>query len=540
MAVIRLGPFLGVNQALHPKQLGQNEATLSINHRPDRGDLRPWQQPSTVKAVASGLKTIYILGRDKLTDTVYWLVWDTIVHAVRSFRSTDTTKRTYYTGDGAPKVTDNLIGLAGEPYPTAYRDLGVPKPLTQMTLTQTVAGTGTDETRFYAYTYLTDWDEEGPPNVSAAVTCKPGANFNITNLALAPTGPGNNRGINRIRIYRTLTGDAGSAFYVLATIAIATSTTDNALTPGSDTLPSAEYALPPTDLKHLTALWNKFMAGITGKAVRYCELNRPHAWPTRYETLCEDTPVALGVFEKTLVIATTGRPVVVTGTLPENMDDTPVNFEAACVSEQSMVSLGHGCCWATKDGLAYLGTAGPPRLITTPKMLPEQWAAQFFPSTIIGTQYQGRYFGFYNTGSLWKGFMIDPLQPEAGIFFIDQGYSAVFYDKLDKELYVLEGTNIRKWNAGATPMTVYHESKVFRMPRPLNMACAEVIADAYPVQFYLDTDNGTRVYSRSVASKAPFVLPGTRKANDFKVRIESTGAVQGVVVATSMDELAAT
>jgi hypothetical protein len=96
-------------------------------------------------------------------------------------------------------VTDNLIGIAGAPYPTSYRDLGIPKPATAPVITQTAAGTGDDETRFYAYTYLSDWDEEGMPHISAAVTCKPGATFDITSLAMPPSDAGETRGINRIR-----------------------------------------------------------------------------------------------------------------------------------------------------------------------------------------------------------------------------------------------------------------------------------------------------------------------------------------------------
>ena len=102
-------------------------------------------------------------------------------------------------------------------------------------------------------------------------------------------------------------------------------------------------------------------AGISGKAVRYCEIFKPHAWPSKYETLCADeTPVALCALDKSLLVLTTGRPRMVYGTSPEAMDDAPIEFLAACVSEPSAVSFGHGACWATSDGLAYVGKNGPP------------------------------------------------------------------------------------------------------------------------------------------------------------------------------------
>ena len=70
-----------------------------------------------------------------------------------------------------------------------------------------------------------------------------------------------------MRLYRTITGDAGSAFYFVRDVALpATSTTDNNITPGTDVLPTKDYALPPADLKHLTAMWNGIAAGIRNTA----------------------------------------------------------------------------------------------------------------------------------------------------------------------------------------------------------------------------------------------------------------------------------
>ncbi len=538
MAVIRLGPFLGANQAMRPKLLNANVGVSSLNHWPDRGDLRPWRTPLSVDTVAGGTKTIHMLKRDAKTDTVYWFKWSAIVHAVNSFNADNTTKRTYYTGSGAPKVTDNILGLSSEYYPTSYRDLGIPKPTTVPTITQTAAGTGTDETRWYAYTYLSDWDEEGMPQISAAVTCKPGATFDITNLAAPPSGSGESRGINRIRIYRTVAGDSGAAFFFLRDISVATSTTDDARSVGSDTMPSKLYAMPPVDLKCLTGLWNGMMAGISGNSVRYCETFKPHAWPAAYETLCLDTPVALAVFQKNLLILTTGRPRLVYGTSPEAMDDTPVEFIAACVSAPSVVSFGHGACWATNDGLAYTGVNGAPRLLTEGLMLLDDWQA-LNPETIVASQFNGKYMGFYDSGSgVLKGFMLDPLHPEAGIYFFSTGYTAAFFDPLEEEMYVLDGTSIKKWNAGATSMTATHRTKVFRMPMPVNLCVAKVIADTYPCTFTMYADSRA-AWSRSVTDENPFWLPDGYVAENYQFEISTDTDVTGVIVSDNLRDLTA-
>ena len=538
MTALRLGPFLGANLALHPKLLNANVGVMSLNHWPDRGDLRPWKEPLATAVATAGAKTIIMFKRDAKTDTVYWLQWQTIVHAANGFIGADTTKRTYYTGSGAPKYTDNIIGLASASYPTTYRDLGIPKPSSVPIITQTVAGTGADETRFYAYTYLSVHDEEGMPQVSVPVTCKPGALLNITNLAAPPSGGGEARDINRIRLYRTMAGDTGAAFFFLRDIALpATSTTDDARALGVGTLPSKLYAMPPADLKNLLPLWNGMMAGISGNSVRYCEQFKPHAWPVAYETLCPDTPVALATFQKSLLILTTGRPRLVYGSAPEAMDDTPVEFIAACISVQSVVSFGHGACWATADGLAYVGSNGPPRLLTEGLMLLDDWKT-INPATIVAAQFNGRYMGFYDSGAGLKGFMLDPLKPDEGIYFFSTGYSAAFFDPLEEEMYVLDGVNIKKWNAGAANMTATHKSKLFRLPAPTNLCVAKVIADNYPCTFNLYAD-ARAPWVRTVMNKEPFWLPSGYLAENYQFEVSTAFDVTGGIVADNLDELTA-
>lgn len=538
MAVIRLGPFFGANKAIRPKLLNANVGVNSLNHWPDRGDLRPWKDPLTVASASAATKTIAILKRDAKTDAVYWFQWPTIVHVANSFVESDTTKRTYYTGSGAPKVTDNVLGTATPPYPTSYRDLGIPKPATLPTLTQTAAGTGADETRYYAYTYVSDFGEEGAPAVSAAVTCKPGAILTIGNLAAPPSGMGETRGITKIRIYRTVSGDTGAAFFFLREITLATSSQDDARSVGTDTLKSTYYDKPPVDLKNLTTLWNGMMAGISGNAVRYCEQFKPYAWPAAYETLCYDTPISLAVFQKNLLILTTGRPRLVYGTSPEAMDDTPVEFKAACISVQSVVSFGHGAVWASPDGLAYVGTNGAPRMLTDGLMLLDDWKA-INPATIVASEFNGKYMGFYDSGAgVLKGFMIDPLNPAGGIYFFSTGYTAAWFDPLEEELYVLDGTNIKKWNAGSTFMTATHRTKVFRLPSPVNLSIAKVIADSYPCTFTMYAD-ARSAWTKTVTSKEPFWLPSGYLAENYQFEVSTANDVTGVIITDNLQDLTA-
>ena len=208
-------------------------------------------------------------------------------------------------------------------------------------------------------------------------------------------------------------------------------------------------------------------------------------------------------------------------------------MQQSCVASRSIVSMGSGVAWASDDGLCWYG-AGGPRLLTAGIMLREDWQAMS-PSSIIGSLYEGLYFGSYLAGDgARKAFLIDPNSPQ-GIFFLDGAYSAFHFDETRDQMHVLEGTVIKKWDAGTTFMTYKVRSKTFKQPYPQSYAAAEVVATSYPVTFRLYAD-GNLVHTKSVLSRDPFRLPAVR-AMDFAVEIEGTNPVQGVALATNMMEL---
>jgi hypothetical protein len=548
MAVIRWAGFAGENRALHPKLLPDNVGVTSRNQKPGRGDLRPWKTPLQVATIPASRQTIYRMGRDVNSDAQYWLSWTGVVHAVRSFDAEDTTERTLYTGDGVPKVTYNtsLDGTDPQDNPGSnWRPLGIPAPASACTLTATGGTSETTETYFYVYTYVNDWGWESAPSpVSAMLTRKTDATTTITSFAAVPSG---NYQINRIRIYRTQTGSAGTEFFFLREIAYGTASTIDDGRDLGEVLPTTTWLPAPgipvgngvteSTLNHLTSLWNGMLAGISGNSVRFCEAYTPYAWPVAYDVVPPDSkPVALGVFGQSLLVLTTGRPLLVAGSSPDSMDQQPLEMPQGCVAPRSVVSMGSGVAWSSEDGLCWYGSGGA-RILTAGLMTREDWQA-LVPSSIIGKMYEGLYFGSYSTdgGATLKGFVIDPQNPQ-GIYFLDSGYSALHFDELKDQLYVLDGSTVKKWDAG-TAMTYQAKSKVFRSPKPINFAAAEVVADAYPVTFKLYAD-GVLKHTQSVASRAPFRLPSGFLALDWQMELEGTQPVQGCSLGTSIAELAA-
>lgn len=778
MAVLRFAGFAGENRALEPKLLADTVCTVSRNQKPGRGDLRPWKTPNAVATLPTGRQTIYRMGRDVASDTQYWLSWNTVVHAIRGFSSDDTTEQTFYTGDGAPKFTNNVIGLATAPFPTTSRPMGLPAPTTApiavgvdaavvnlgkydyiisedvvntltvgekwrvqigedtttyqyLTLvagtggvvtkaslaaqldalngitatvvtatTDTAAGVkvlsdtvgvnfiiakkiGTESTYdatkvtyanyasasggastaasivlssaqiaamavqqhfqvtvntdqpvsavvyggsgsfpaavtadtvqaafmavpglnadigyeangvsrkvtvttkltgsstsiniktitpgtvdsyqtyvsgvrvddqsaptsyYYVYTYANDLGWESAPSPASQEVVR--GTLGTTTLSSFASPPSGNYNITTVRIYRTQTG-SNTNFYFLREVAVGTgSTTDDNRdlgelletttwlpAPGVPTGGSLNMTEP--NLTNLTAMWNGMMAGISGNAVRVCESYVPYAWPKAFEVIPPDSkPVALGVFGQNLLVLTTGRPLLVNGSSPDGLDQQKIEMPQACVAARSVVGMGAGVAWASEDGLCWFG-AGGPRILTAGLMLREDWQA-LVPSSIIGQMYEGLYFGSYDDGSGRKGFFIDPNNPQ-GIWFLDTGYSTMYFDELRDHLYVLDGTSIKKWDTGNSTMTYRVVSKVWKQPYPQNYAAAEVIASAYPVTFKLYADGLLR-HTQTVTSRNPFRLPAGFRAFDYQIELEGTAPVQGVAIASSMQELSA-
>lgn len=538
--------FGGANLAREAKLIPDNFGRDSVNQKPGRGDLRAWRMPLAVASVPPGRQTIYRMGRDVASDANYWLSWPSVVHAVRGFDADDPTERTYYTGAGTPKVTDNVLALASPPYPTAARELGVPAPITAPLVSVTAAGTGTAETRYYVRTFVTDKGEESAPSpVSAPVTCQPGALLAIDNLGDPPAG---NYGITLQRIYRTQTGTSGATtFFFMREVAIGvTSTTDDARALGEE-IATTTWSTPPANLEHLIGLWNGMMAGISGRSVRFSEPFSPYAWPPGYEFLPADlTPVALAAYQQVLVALTNGKPIRLTGTDPTSMQDEAVELDQACVSERSVQAFGHGVLYASPDGVAYVGVAGGPRVLTAPFLTREDWQA-LNPSSIVAGQYEGLYQGSYTDAGGLKGFVIDSVDPQ-GIYFLSTGYAAYHSDRSQDALYALSGSSIGKWDAGASFMTVRFRSKVFHMPQACNMGYAEVVADTFPVTFRMWRSKRNAVTGamelvlakeRTVTSREPFTLPAGYLSDQYQFEIEAAAgiAVQGFAVAETIDEL---
>ena len=303
-------------------------------------------------------------------------------------------------------------------------------------------------------------------------------------------------------------------------------------TGGSATKPA--WLTPPDDGAGILDLWSGLHGMHHGKAYLVCVPFNPHAWPLEYRRIVPDTIVGTAKFGENWLLATTGLPRVVNGSTPAGMVDRPIpGFKQACVSKKSVKSVGHGVCWASNDGLAYFGQAGP-KVLTDGILTKAQWRA-LVPSSIVGASWGRWYIGFYNDGTR-KSFMIDTLEPK-GIIWTDVAAFGTFEDSLSEALYLVQsGNTIGKWDYG-TALEATFKSALIRTPTEANPGAARIIASTYPVRFTLWAGDQLRINEMEVFSDEPFRLPGGYVATEFQVRLRGKGPMEGCFIGTEMADL---
>ena len=535
MARIKLTQFKGQNMAVNPALLVDTIGTISIDQDTEYVDMRPGKVDSMVLTYTAQKKTIYRLV-DRDSGANIWHAWDGIVHIVEDPNNPYNTNRFFYTDGFYPKWSDsnNTIYKFGVPAPTVAPQVGITPN----------SPSGTQETVYFVFTYVTARGEESAPSpVSTAQVFDSNDRVTITFNDTLPQS----RGVTYRRVYRTISNGNNAEFFFAVDQGISESsiyTPYYNLWPTGGILPSATWLPPPNELTCLTAMWNGMLAGIYKGKVRFCEAYVPYAWPVAYEIFPIDVQaVGLAVFGQNLLVLTDGKPIVVTGSSPDSLIESPVEFLQPCVSVQSIASTGYGVIYASKEGLAYVGSDGA-RLLTEGVIQKDDWAASV-PENVRGVFHKGKYvFCGNNLGTETNlGFVLDPKNHSA-IYAKRFYYSSYLYvDKDDNNLYRLALTRgIYTVGTGNDKNTCSFRSKLFSLDKPIPaFAWGQVIADEYPVTFKLIRPSqpaATRTTAYSVINSKPFRLAGGYMDTDFYLEISTNYPVRSVAVAHNIAELA--
>lgn len=571
--IINIGnePFKGIAPAVAPTRLPASAATVAVNCKFGSGSLEPWNALSATIATPSkvGTKLSIFLYED-----THWFHWLTDVDVVRSPLGDDSFRRVYFTGDGVPKMTTNDIATAGggTGYPNNAYTLGLPAPanapvatpeeysasatyavdyevtymatvyrcITAVTISEAFDSAKWEavpiaelEYRAYVYTYVSAYGEIGPPSdPSATVLVGPAQKVVISNMSTAPAGAYN---VATKTVYRTNTGTSATEYQTVGSVAVATTTFDDTVLAESlgNVLVSAEWVAPPSDLKGLIVMPTGCLVGFRGKEVCFSAPYQPHAWPVAQRYPVDYDVVAVGAFGTSILVATTGKPYLMTGTDPAAMTMEKMEIGYACVSKRSMVDMGYAVAYAAPEGLVVAGM-GQYRLATKDIISKEFWAS-LVPSSIHAYLYDDYYVGFYDTGTVQGGFVFSPTSGDFTL--IDTYATAGYADPATGDLYLQVGDDIKKWDAGAGVLSLTWRSRPFRTARPVNFSVLQVLADAYPVTVEVVADSAT-VATITATDDDVYRLPAGFRADWWEVEATgAAGAVNNILLATSPAEL---
>ena len=533
---LELRRFEGEIPVMKGQDLPEYAAALAQNLYTKEGKLAPLRGLSGPVAALSmsAVKSIYRYSN------LVWMSWQQDVNITRSPVVADPWDRLYWTGQGAPRYTHAAIATLSPPYPSNSLLLGVPAPETAPIVTLGAAsGTNTDydddETRYYVCTYVNQFGEEGSPspvsNRVVLVEPEQAAQLLLPGLMV------NQYGITKCRIYRTASGSNSASFFLVAEIPISqTSLID---TVASDALgaplATADYDMPPSDLKGLTMMANGILAGFVKNTIYLSESYLAYAWPKKYRLTTMHNIVAMAATTNALVVATEGFPYIVSGVSADSASSERIETNAACVSARSMVDMGEFVIYASPEGL--IGVSGNRVMNLTEDIIsPRQWKANYNPPTIQACAYDGNYLAFYqDSGGNKKGFVFNPqskaLEP------ITAHYPAMFTDLASGDVYVLDGSNICAFGTGL-PMQLKWRSKPFIAAG--NTAPNSVRIDGNQLnQMSLSIlVNGVNKYMLGDCSKAArgARLPGLR-GEVYQFEVTGTGEIERIILADSMEEL---
>lgn len=471
--------------------------------------------------------------------TGFWFHWPAHVHVVRGQIPGDTQERTYFTGDGVPKMTYAGIATAGgNQYPTNAYDLGVPVPDPIPTVTLTGdPDEGVQEidrrTVYYVVTYVTELGEEGPPcDPTTTVEWSPGQEVSITDL---PTGPmSGNFNITTKRIYRVDTADGMPMF--VADVALAATSYVDTMGPAGEVIPSLLWDMPPPDMKNLGVLASGVHYGISRNRLCLSEPYLPHAWPAIYQRPANHDFVAAGHFDSTIVAVTQEQAYVAQGYDPRSTQLVD-SIEQGCVSARSMVSIpGLGAAYASPDGLILIGPGGP--MIATDQYLSrDEWQA-LNPASIHGYAHDGFYVGFHTrSNGLQGGFIFDPREGGIGWVPISVYATAGFRDALTDALYLVIGNRISRWDSEQNEPIVYRwRSKPFRLFE-FTPNAARVVANTYNNLVFRVLSGNTPVFIKTVTSSRPFRLGIDRRHPRLSFEVEGVDYCERIAVADAIEDL---
>lgn len=538
---IAIAGFRGEMPIVDERLLPDANAQVARNVYLRHGTLKPERSTGSIAGLPSIISPSSLYRYPNGNEGAgFWMIWgnNKKVDVVKSPLADDAWRRVYWTGDGSPKM-GGIAQITGgaEPYPASSFRLGLPAPETAPVVNSPAGRVGLDEHPLtavqtsYIVTLITIFGEEGPPSPASNSIIR----WDMVEEApeggavevVLPSVPSNSSDIVSKRIYRS---ESSGTFQFIADVPAAQGEfTDSVLSEDMGlSVPSIEWDMPDDRLTGLTSMPGGFLVGYFDNTLCFSEAFYPHAWPVSYQLAFSEDIVGVAAVAGGLVVATNGRPHMITGSSPASMADMHLDEDQPCVAGRSLVDMGEYAVYASPNGLVAVG-GGSAQLLTKAIISKDQWLA-LQPETIHAYRHDDRYLAFYQGGSF-------AFTPGEGFEFFDIHASAGWYDLDNDQLCLIQGDSVNAWGKGDV-MTLRWKSKIHETPPGgSGFTCAKVVARAYPVTLRLIAD-GETMLELAVTNREMFRLPaGYALCRDWEIEVEASNEVQSIQVASSPSEI---
>lgn len=400
-------------------------------------------------------------------------------------------------------------------------------------------GEGFVQSRAFVFTYVNIWNEESAP--SSPVSCDhdflQNPRLTIPTIAAAGFVP-----ITRVRVYGTVTSNAGTADYQLVGEETFTNTAplvytvSKAAASWGRVVDTIGHLPPPSGVFNVVAMPNGILGMLRGDEVWFAESYKPWAWNPENVVKLQYGAVGAVVSNGAMVVTTTAQPYLISGALPSQMYDQKIDSILAGVSKRGIVNCGQFVVYVSRDGLVMVQGTTASLMMGQRFFARREWQTRYgnILNQMTLAYHDGALIGFTEA---FGGFVIRFDEAEGsytqclqlnGIagFMLPQTDSLYF--AVDKALYQYAG--------GAGFQTFTWISKEFTLPAPTNLGALQVLGNGsvdvtvIADEVYLPTINFPT--GRGTAR-----LPDGFKARRYQVKLEGSGSVQEVTIAPTMGAL---
>ncbi|WP_201595306.1 hypothetical protein [Psychrobacter vallis] len=418
-----------------------------------------------------------------------------------------------------------------------------------------------EEARVYALTYVNKFGDESAPSVHDEILYIKTGDKPVLTLSYTASQSSlltGSYGVDRVRLYRSLTDSLGRSTMLFVkempfaltdgNLVIIDDLPKDSLLVGEN-IPTINFDPPRDNLKGL---------GVTDYGVGYAYIDKTvclsepyilYAWPRYYEISSQHKIMGMGHYDNTIVIVTTGNPILLNGLSPESMGVISLPLYEGCIATRSMVNLTYGCMYASNNGLVLVTTSSA-KLLTEGLFTAEDWQA-INPSSIHACSYKGGYLFFWDDGTKRGCGYIDLNSTNKGVVWFDDYAINTFEDEglihlIAREVGAgVEHSVYRQFNPdygqNRVNKTFVWRSKEFNLDTPKRFLAGQVVADSYAnnaVTFRLYGD-GVLIHEAVVKDARPFRVANHSTKRDVSIEIEASVPVREVALGETMRDMIA-